>query len=63
MVSKDRMYSDSRAPPQVQLSDEDISMMISAAEEQRAAMGNGGRRGEGVDMRTYLSILTNCPWY
>jgi hypothetical protein len=38
-------------------------MMISAAEEQRAAMGNGGRRGEGVDMRTYLSILTNCPWY
>ena len=47
----------------MQLSDDDISMMISAAEEQRMAMGNGGRAGEGVDMKTFLGILTKCPWY
>ena len=45
------------------MSNDDISMMISAAEDQRAEMGSGGRRGEGVDMKTYLNILTNCPWY
>jgi hypothetical protein len=46
----------------VQLSKDDLIMMISEAEAVRTDAASGRGR-EGVDMRTFLHLLTNCPWY